>query len=146
MDSRGSRIDSPYHHPGQVAYGGFWVRVIAYIIDLVIIWVLLYLVSALLFVLIGGGEATYFQIKHLNPSTMPPETLARPFVTAGLLLSTIAPWLYFTLFESSRYQATPGKKVMSLKVLFYIGFLMIGWTKHKQGLHDKIARTFVVRQ
>jgi hypothetical protein len=29
-------------------------------------------------------------------------------------------------------------------ILLYIGFIMIGFTKKKQGLHDKIAHTFVI--
>ena len=78
-------------------------------------------------------------------------------------------WLYFALFESSRMQATPGKRVMGLKVvnlkgerigftrasvryfskflsrlILMIGFLMIAFTKKKQALHDKIARSLVI--
>jgi len=30
--------------------------------------------------------------------------------------------------------------------LLLIGFLMVAWTKKKQGLHDKLAHTLVVRR
>ena len=78
--------------------------------------------------------------------------------------------IYLILMESSRRQATVGKQVMGLmvadesgkrlswrralgrnaaKVLsaitLFMGFMMVGWTQRKQGLHDKIARTTVIR-
>ncbi len=28
-------------------------------------------------------------------------------------------------------------------LIFYIGFMMAGWDERKQGLHDKLASTFV---
>jgi uncharacterized RDD family membrane protein YckC len=77
--------------------------------------------------------------------------------------------LYYAWFESSRYQATPGKlavgmivvdlegnrisfrkalvrnlsKIVSAAILD-IGFIMIGFTEKRQGLHDMIAGTVVV--
>lgn len=84
-------------------------------------------------------------------------------VTALMLISG-------AFFEASRLRATPGKLAMGLKVIgetggplslsrslvrqaaklgsfavFCIGFLMIGWTKRKQGLHDMAASALVVR-
>lgn len=77
---------------------------------------------------------------------------------------------YYGYFESSEQQATPGKKLMNLKVvdmkgnritpgtaiiryfakylssfLLLIGYIMILFTEKHQGLHDKIADTLVVR-
>ena len=76
---------------------------------------------------------------------------------------------YFPTFESSIWQATPGKKLLNLKVtdldgerigfgkalirnwskalsvlILLIGFLMVAFTKKKQGLHDIIAGTLVI--
>lgn len=73
--------------------------------------------------------------------------------------------------ESSKYQATVGKIVMGIKVvnkngqgldfskamlrnlskilsaiIMGIGYIMIIFDDRKQGLHDKIADTFVVKQ
>lgn len=78
-------------------------------------------------------------------------------------------WIYFAGFESSKYQATVGKRLLGLRVattngeritfvrataryyskllsriMLMIGFLMIPFTKKKQGLHDKIASTVVI--
>lgn len=81
----------------------------------------------------------------------------------------ISAWLYYTLFETGGWQATPGKRLVGLKVTdingvrlrftrssgrFFgrflctatlgIGFLRAGWTPNKQGLHDLVAGTFVL--
>lgn len=80
-------------------------------------------------------------------------------------------WLYHALMESSAKQATLGKMLLKLKVtdlngqrisfwkatvrhfskilstlILLVGYLMVGWTKKKQALHDKIAGCLVVRQ
>jgi uncharacterized RDD family membrane protein YckC len=77
---------------------------------------------------------------------------------------------YFSLMESSKYQATLGKIALGIKVvdednqrlhfskallrnlskllsaaIFFIGYIMIIFDERKQGLHDKIADTFVVK-
>lgn len=76
-------------------------------------------------------------------------------------------WLYFALLESSKWQATLGKKILGLKVinknqgrisfsrasvrywvkiLLYPAIIMVAFTKKKQGLHDKIVGTFVIKE
>jgi uncharacterized RDD family membrane protein YckC len=84
---------------------------------------------------------------------------------SGIKLTVL--FLYFTLFEASAWQATPGKrlskiwvtglkserisirksairflsKILSTQLL--IGYIMIFLTRNKQGLHDLIAKTIV---
>jgi len=79
-------------------------------------------------------------------------------------------WLYFALLESSAWQATVGKKLLSLTVIdnegnrisffratcrhlarlivlpgtLFIGFFMIAYSDQKQGLHDRSSGTQVV--
>ena len=78
-------------------------------------------------------------------------------------------FIYWILMESSRYQGSVGKKIMSIKVVnmnggrptifesssrnllkilsgmtLFIGFMMAGWTSQKQTLHDKISKTLIV--
>jgi uncharacterized RDD family membrane protein YckC len=85
-------------------------------------------------------------------------------------LKFVAATLYFAFMEASKYQGTLGKIVMGIKVtdqngqrvsfskallrnlsklisslLLGIGYLMIIFDDKKQGLHDKIADTFVVK-
>jgi uncharacterized RDD family membrane protein YckC len=84
--------------------------------------------------------------------------------------STLVNWIYEAALESSSYQATLGKMALGLKVtdlegrrisfaratgrhfakilsglMFFIGFIMAGFTQRKQALHDMIAGTLVVR-
>lgn len=78
---------------------------------------------------------------------------------------------YYSLMESSKYQGTLGKIIMGIRVIgmgneritlgkailrnlskilsamiLGIGYIMIIFDNRKQGLHDKIADTLVVRQ
>lgn len=93
----------------------------------------------------------------------------------GLLLAIsfwlFPAWPYFTIFECSKAQATFGKRLFGLKVTdlrghrigfgranaryfvklfvclpFLAGFIPIAFTPRKQGLHDLIAKTLVVRR
>ena len=141
-------------------YAGFWIRFWAYIVDsiaLVPISFLFYLKFAASFWDLSYGMYGYMA-----------ELGAAIYFTL-FLASFLIPWLYFSLFESGAWQATPGKRLMGLRVtdingnkltfgkasvryfskilstlLFYIGFIMVGITEKKQGLHDIIAETFVL--
>ncbi|MEW6701806.1 MAG: RDD family protein [Bacteroidota bacterium] len=85
------------------------------------------------------------------------------------LINVIADWLYYALMESSKKQATLGKMIMAIKVtdlsgnkvtfgratgryfgkilsgmLLGIGYIMAGFTKKKQALHDILSNCLVV--
>lgn len=84
----------------------------------------------------------------------------------GTVVMVVWLWLYFALFEGSNLQGTPGKLVLALRVTDLQGnrvgfwrstgrnfakyisvvilFMMAGWTKRKQALHDIIAGCLVV--
>lgn len=89
----------------------------------------------------------------------------------GVLLLVLFPWLWFTNTEMSRWQASVGKKIMGLKVIdeqgqrigpgkanlrfwmklpaaaiLFWGFIMAAFNDQQQGLHDKVARTLVVKK
>lgn len=88
----------------------------------------------------------------------------------GLLVFTI-PWLYFAYLESSKNQATMGKMALRIAVTdldgnritfaratlrcfakivsvltFFVGFIIIAFTRYKQGLHDMIAGCLMFSQ
>ena len=136
-------------------YGGFWVRVLAYITDYMIVQVASsVLMAVLLAIVLGTGGVN--------------DTAAGVgvFLIYGLML--VGNWLYFALMESSRYQGTVGKQALKLVVtdengdrigfgratgryfakilsamIIFVGFMMVGWTQRKQGLHDFVAGTLV---
>lgn len=138
-DSPGSRI----------AYVGFWRRLGASIPDLAIAAIVAAIVNHVL-------------VQQKIPSSL-----------LGTVLITVACYLliYSPLFISSRYRATPGKILFGMVVVYdngkqlpfsraiirelgkYIsilslglGFIIIGFTKKKQGLHDLLALTVVVHR
>lgn len=98
-----------------------------------------------------------------------------PIVTVGqqfipVVAGLICWWLYFALFESSGWHATPGKRLLGIEVTdvngvhlrfgratlrfagrllstapLFLGFLLAAFTRNKQTLHDLIASTLVIR-
>lgn len=155
-------------------YGGFWLRLVAYIIDGIIVTVLFFI---LLFILSTVGIIDFSPMMEIDaageagaePDPAAVFAMIRTIGTiylAGILLS----WLYEALLTSSAMQATPGKMVFGLRVttldgqpigfgratgrffgkivsgiIANIGYLMIAFTQRKQGLHDMMASTLVVR-
>jgi uncharacterized RDD family membrane protein YckC len=91
---------------------------------------------------------------------------------AGFVVALTALWLYFAGSESSAAQTTLSGRVLGTRVTglegerlsfsrattrhfamylsaitpFYIGYLMVLWTKRKQTLHDYLTSTLVVRR
>jgi uncharacterized RDD family membrane protein YckC len=89
--------------------------------------------------------------------------------TTGLdTIIMIALLIYWTLMEASGQQASIGKLALGMKVvdehgarltipraagrnllkfpsalILFIGFLLAGWTRRKQALHDKITNCYV---
>lgn len=135
----------------QVGYGGFWIRLVAYIID------------AILISLAMGVVGTVAGIDFFSPDIETYDPTAN-------FISLLIGWLYFALLESSERGATVGKMAMGLRVvtdqgqrlsflnatgryfakivsaiILCIGFIMIAFTDRKRGLHDMIAGTLVVK-
>ncbi len=161
--------------PEVGVYAGLGRRLIAFIVDIIII-LLFDLVAAGTLGLFRGFQNLYFYASQGVPaSDLTTEgsmtALAGSIIAAYGLTLIVIPWLYYAGFESSRSQATPGKVLMSLVVtdlegnkpsfarttlrffgkyistlIIFIGFIMIGFTKKHQGLHDKIAGCLVLLQ
>ena len=143
-----------------VGYGGFWIRVVAAIIDAVILRV----VVAPVGMIFGGlGMAGVM-------SGIPHRGLGILGGGITIILLIFGSWLYEAFMESSSYQATLGKMIFGMKVtdlygnrisferatgrhfakwlstmILGIGYIMVGLTERKQGLHDLLAGTLVRR-
>ncbi len=127
------------HVLGGVEYAGFWIRFAAYIIDFIIL---------------------------LIPGIVLQLAVEAP---AGNLLS-FAVGLVYTIGFWVAQGATPGKMAVGIKIttvdgepidfgkallryvgyiasalILLIGYLMIGFTREKRGLHDYIAGTVVIK-
>lgn len=124
----------------QVVYASFGKRLVAYLIDAVIVFPFTYLVHTLI-----------------------KDSGAQSLIMTAFIIG------YFDLMESGPWQGTVGKKVMGLKItttsgypitkktsafrllfkilfsfLFMVGYLPALWTKRKQALYDIIVGTVVV--
>ena len=151
---------APVPYQAALRYGGFWIRVIAAIVDSIVVRVVITPFAAMF----GLGGFAMGRWGHA-------ETMFS-FLGGGLtvLLMLATSWLYEALMESSSYQATLGKMIFGMKVtdlagnrisfaratgrhfakilsgmLLCIGFIMVGFTERKQGLHDILAGTLVRR-
>lgn len=127
-------------------HAGFWLRLIAYIIDAAILGVI--------------NSGVIFLLFALSASS---------WVETFLFISIT--WCYYAFMESSSFQATPGKLIVGIYVtdlkgnkisfgkasarffgkyvsaaILFIGFFMIAFDEKKQGLHDKMARCLVERK
>lgn len=107
---------------------GFWKRYVAYFIDLVLIYIVLEVLSALFFSLQGSSE--FDQVKTLftamlNQQTLPQDPAVllaqtQTLLWTALIFSSGAYVLigavYFALCESSAAQASLGKRMIGIKV------------------------------
>ena len=154
-------------------YAGLGRRVVAFLIDAIMLLIFI-AIAAAFFSLIQGVKYLYYITVQRAPIAVlteagTPEAALGPIITSLGVLFIIIPWLYFAGFECSRGQATPGKTLMQIVVtdkegnrisfaratlrhfakfistlIIFIGFIMIGLTKKRQGLHDKIAGCLVL--
>jgi len=139
---------------------GFWVRFLAYLIDSVIISILMGVIWA----------PTMFLTMRSAMSEGGPGPLAAILPFLSFLLTMFCSLGYVLWFWATK-GATPGKKMLGLRIvredgeepigwgtafmrlvgymvsgaILYIGFLMIAWNPDKLGLHDKIAKTRVLK-
>jgi uncharacterized RDD family membrane protein YckC len=146
-----------------MAYAGFWLRLVAYIIDAIILGM--------------AGVIAFFPLFRANIHAFTTQnpwevytSMSRPLFAIRLLALMLG-WIYYASMESSSWQATLGKKILGLKVtdltgnritfarasgrffgkilsgmILGIGFLMAGFTARKQALHDILAGCLVLRQ
>ncbi len=149
--------------PSFVGYAGFWRRLAAYLLDYLIQLAAITVAAFIIGAFIGITAAISGQQVDTNAA-------GNLMVLPLQVISVALTWLYYTLLESSPWQATLGKRALGLKVtdlegrriswgranarfwskilswlILGIGFLMIAFTARKQGLHDMIGGTLVVR-
>lgn len=145
-----------------VVYAGFWLRVAACLLDSVILMIL----GA-----VAGGIFGFFLGAVMGASGAGMDNIRVVGAVFGYAIGIILNWLYFTLFEASKKQATPGKIALGILVMdtdgnritfgrangrywgkilsgmtLLIGYLMAAFTQQKQALHDMMADCLVVRK
>lgn len=152
-------------------YAGFWKRVAAFILDSIV----LYIPNLLIMKSMGSDAAEAAMKQAILAAPGDPNAMLAAYghfystMGTAMMITTVMTWLYFSLCESSAWQATLGKLALGIRVtdlqgnrisvaralgrypakllsylILCIGFLMVAWTRHKQGLHDMIAGTLVL--
>lgn len=134
-------------------YGGFWMRFWAYLLDLLVVASL--------------NRLLVYPLFRLSDLSLEEKTLFSPIA----VVTTVVFYTYFVIM-TKYFQQTVGKMVFGLKVIdvngrsltwltvlfrevigkfiskfiLFIGFLLVAFSKKKQGLHDQIADTTVVHE
>ena len=141
MENFDQILDAPVSDEKRLQYAGFWIRTGAYLLDAL----LLGIVNVVLTMLLAADAQ---------------------LLSSGI--SLVLGVTYFSFMESSNNQATLGKMAVGIKVgdqkgeqlsfsnamgryfgkilstlTLCIGFMMVGWDPKNQGLHDKLANTYV---
>lgn len=132
-------------------YGGFWIRVVAALIDGIVLTISFAVIGA-----VSGLDFFSSDPEHFD------------FQAFAIQIATN--WLYEALLTSSERGATLGKMAVGLRIvteqgarlsflratgryfakyvsalILGIGFLMVAFTDRKRGLHDMIAGTLVIK-
>jgi uncharacterized RDD family membrane protein YckC len=154
-------------------YAGFWLRLVAYLIDAAIMGVVFGVIVAIAIGVLGRSFFRGFipgvYDRPANP-VFPAALLGVMFVL--IPITVIVTWLYYAKMESSERQGTLGKIALGLFVTdaqgrrvsfaratgrffakfitglipFFIGYIMAGFTEKKQALHDMIAGCLVLKK
>lgn len=144
-----------------VLFGGFWLRSIAFVIDLflILLTIALFMVVGFIALEVGMGTVRNFTF----------------FQKLKVLIPVLCPWgaifgvAYFTFCQGAWGQ-TLGKMIFGLRVIrkdgeplgfgralartffyllsgipFFLGFLWIALSPEKRGWHDRMAGTIVIR-
>jgi len=138
----------------RMEYAGFWVRTWASIIDMILIMLITFPLLILIY-----GWAYFDQGKDLIAGT------------ADFFISWLLPAIVVVIFWVYK-QATPGKMAISAKIVdattgqpastaqlvgrylayfisiipLFLGVFWIAFDKRKQGWHDKLAGTVVIKK
>lgn len=152
---------APQAGPGTVVDAGFVRRLGAYFIDNLLLGSVYYVVLMVAMVAMAVLATT--------TTGSDSDTLAAVAVALMVLAYALMSYFYYVGMERSKLQASVGKLALGIKVVdadgrrlgwgkasarwagsilsylvLYIGFLMAGWTRRKQALHDLMAGTYVV--
>ena len=147
-----------------MVYAGFWKRFAAAWIDYLVthvvstIFAILYVFLYLLPIAESSGT------QALIDTTTDAQIL---WVVMGQVIT----WIYYAIFEASNKQGTLGKLAVGIKVtdlhgnriglgrasgryfdkfisatIIFVGYIMVTFTKRKQGLHDMLAGCLVINR
>ena len=161
---------------------GFWKRYAAYFIDVVILYIAVEILSTLFFSFQSQSaletlKATFASLQTATSNGEEPdivgvmqtlEAVLMPLFIFSTVAYLVLAGIYFSVMESSRYQATLGKRMLGIKVTnadgapiglpqsigrflaaslswftMNLGHALAAWTPERRALHDYVAQTRV---
>jgi len=169
-------LPAPYAPPALAPvlpspYAGFWLRVVAHLIDDLLLGIGFGILVLIAVATIGVGSLRTM-IEGMNgEDPQIPAAMISAIIFVGLAWMLLA-WIYNAGMESSRHQGTLGKMALGLIVTdlqgrpigfgrasgryfakiitglipLGIGYALAGFTEKKQALHDMIASCLVLRR
>ncbi|ASB89847.1 RDD family protein [Bacillus sonorensis] len=158
-------------------YAGIGFRFLASLIDGVILGVPLYILTVVFTTVMFMGDPDVMRIVEKNQEIVTEQEILitlfaflKIFAIIGVFTFLVY-FLYYTLMESSKWQATLGKKIMGIRVadteggkisfgqaagrflaksflspILMIGYILAFFTERKQALHDLLAGTIVLKK
>jgi uncharacterized RDD family membrane protein YckC len=158
----------PPAYAGQRTYAGFWIRVVARLVDGFIIGIPLSVVFFIL-ILIAGGLARTTNSSNQNAQTAAGAAVGGVFILFYLLVLVVA--VGYQVYFWGTSGSTLGMRVFKLQVVdadtgapigisraiirwlmtivnswaCYIGWIWVAFDARKQGWHDKVANSVVLQ-
>lgn len=152
----GQHSQAEHPNPGLQPKAGFWIRVVASLIDSCLLFAVQFVLSLMIGLIVGllGIAAE-----------------GDPGVNLVIWMFGVSLSICYAVFFTGYCGQTPGKMALRIKViridgssitygraalreipgkfisgiLLGIGYLMVAFDSQKQGLHDKIADTYVIK-
>lgn len=154
-------------------FAGFWIRFWANLIDGFILMLPMFVVNSIVYQQVVGMSKMDYEIMMIEKNSHDMfYVYTEPFeiMVWTMPISFILGLLFYSMLTASKWQGTVGKRILGLKVvdlegnrigfarslgryfayipsglIFYLGYVMVGVTEKKQGLHDMMAKTYVIK-
>lgn len=149
---------------GQVTYGGFWIRLVAYIIDAVIIFIPLFVIGLVIGLIAAAGAGA--AANNTNQANAIAGSGASVLIDLIAFVISVGYFVYFwgrgqtigmRVFHLRVADAVTGQPIgygraalrylgyIISAIVCYIGLIWAAFDGRKQGWHDKIANTVVLQ-
>ncbi|PIR62407.1 MAG: hypothetical protein COU65_03565 [Candidatus Pacebacteria bacterium CG10_big_fil_rev_8_21_14_0_10_42_12] len=148
----------------RLEYAGFGRRFLAYFVDALIIFIITAVIQT------SMGNNPFLALQNVNSLEEVQQMQKTTSTSLSSMMALLAALAYFMIFYVNYDGATPGKKLMAIKlvrddgskvtypVVFIrylatfvsaitlgVGYLWMLWDKKNQTIHDKLANTVVIK-
>ena len=152
-------------------YAGFWLRFVAWLIDVILLGIIAWIIIAPILAAIGFASNFSYSDFQNTEDVASLIAVVSAMIGVSWAANEVLKVLYHSFMESSKYQGSVGKMALGLIVTDLqgqkldfgkavirnlckiisnltcaIGYIMAGFTEKQQALHDVIAGTLVVKK